>query len=81
MMLAPRLDAPAAKAKFDAGDAIPLDVTSSLVYPAVSRRIPGSIRVAPEPIIRALQALRPASEILQYLSSVPQDRPVVAYCT
>jgi rhodanese-related sulfurtransferase len=81
MMIAPRIDSAAAKAKFDAGEAIPLDVTSSLVYPAVSHRIPGAIRVPPEPIIRGLQAARPASEILRYLESLPSDRDVIAYCT
>jgi len=81
MMIAPRIDPAAAKAKFDAGEAIPLDVTSSLVYPAVSHRIPRAIRVPPEPIIRGLQAARPASEILRHLESVPADRDVIAYCT
>jgi rhodanese-related sulfurtransferase len=81
MMIAPRIDPAAAKAKFDAGGAIPLDVTSSLVYPAVSHRIPGAIRVPPEPIIRGLQAARPASEILRHLESVPADREIIAYCT
>jgi rhodanese-related sulfurtransferase len=81
MMIAPRIDPAAAKAKFDAGDAIPLDVTSSLVYPAVSHRIPGAIRVPPEPIIRGLQAARPVAEILRYLESLPSDRDVIAYCT
>ena len=52
MIIAQRIDPAAAKAKFDAGVAIPLDVTSSLVYPAVSHRIPNAIRIAPEPIIR-----------------------------
>src|SRR5205823_6417389 len=33
-----RIDPAAAKARFDAGDAVPVDVTSSLVYPAVSHR-------------------------------------------
>lgn len=81
MILAPRIDAPAAKAKFDAGEAIPIDVTSSLVYPAVSRRIPGSLRIVPEPIIRGLQSRRSVSEILQLLSAVPAGRPIIAYCT
>jgi len=81
MMIAPRIDPAAAKAKFDAGEAIPLDVTSSLVYPAVSHRIPGAIRVPPEPIIRGLQAARPAPEILRHLESLPSDRDVIAYCT
>ena len=81
MIIAPRLDPAAAKAKLDAGDAIPLDVTSSLVYPAVSHRIPGAIRIAPEPIIRGLQAARPATEIAKNFESLPPDREVIAYCT
>ena len=81
MMIAARIDPAAAKVKFDAGEAVPLDVTSSLVYPAVSHRIPGAIRVPPEPIIRGLQAARPASEILRHLESLPSDRDVIAYCT
>ena len=81
MMIAPRMDPAAARAKFDAGDAIPLDVTSSLVYPAVSHRIPNAIRIAPEPIIRGIQAARPAAEIAKHFESLPPDREVIAYCT
>ncbi|HEV3461631.1 MAG TPA: rhodanese-like domain-containing protein [Candidatus Dormibacteraeota bacterium] len=81
MMIAPRIDPGAAKAKLDAGDAVALDVTSSLVYPAVSHRIPGAIRIPPEPVIRGLQAARPAAEIAKYFESVPPDREVIAYCT
>jgi 3-mercaptopyruvate sulfurtransferase SseA len=81
MILAPRIDPPSAKAKLDAGDAVALDVTSSLVYPAVSHRIPGAIRIPPEPVIRGLQAARPAAEIAKYFESVPPDREVIAYCT
>ena len=81
MVVAPRLDPASAKAKFDAGEAVPVDVTGSLVYPAVIHRIPGAIRLAPEPIIRAIQSARPVPEILKYLESVPADREIVAYCT
>ena len=81
MILAPRIDPASAKAKLDAGDAIALDVTSSLVYPAVSHRIPGAIRIPPEPITRGLQAARPAAEIAKYFESLPPDREVIAYCT
>lgn len=81
MMVAPRVDAAGAKAKFDRGEAIPLDVTSSLVYPSISRRIPGAIRLAPEPIMRALDSARPVDEIRQLLTGVPTDGDVVAYCT
>jgi rhodanese-related sulfurtransferase len=81
MMIAPRIDPAAAKAKFDSGEAIPLDVTSSLVYPAVSHRIPGAIRIPPEPITRGLQGARPAAEILRHFESLPADREIIAYCT
>jgi rhodanese-related sulfurtransferase len=81
MMIAPRIDPAAAKAKLDAGEAVPIDVTSSLVYPAVGHRIPGAIRIAPEPIIRGLQAARPAAEIVKNFESLPPDREVIAYCT
>jgi rhodanese-related sulfurtransferase len=81
MMIAPRIDPASAKAKFDAGEAVPLDVTSSLVYPAVSHRIPGAIRTPPEPIIRGLQAARPAAEIMRHFESLPANREIIAYCT
>ncbi len=81
MILAPRIDPLAAKAKFDAGVAFPLDVTSSLVYPAISHRIPGAIRIAPEPIIRALEAARPVADIMKQFDGLPADREIVAYCT
>jgi len=76
-----RIDPAAAKARFDAGDAVPVDVTSSLVYPAVNHRIPKSIRIPPEPIIRGLNAARPAAEILKHLEALPADRELIAYCT
>jgi rhodanese-related sulfurtransferase len=81
MVMSPRIDPATAKAKLDSGEAIPLDVTSSLVYPAVSHRIPGAIRIPPEPIVRGLQAARPVSEILRYFESLPADRDIIAYCT
>jgi rhodanese-related sulfurtransferase len=81
MMIAPRIDVASAKAKLDSGEAVALDVTSSLVYPAVNHRLPGAIRIPPEPIIRGLQAARPAAEIARYLESLPPDREIIAYCT
>lgn len=80
-MIGLRIDPAAAKAKLDAGAAVAVDVTSSLVYPAVSHRLPGAIRIPPEPIIRGIQAARPASDILKLFESVPGDREIVAYCT
>jgi rhodanese-related sulfurtransferase len=81
MMMAPRIDPASANAKFDAGEAVPVDVTSSLVYPAVRHRIPGAIRIPPEPIVRGLQAARPIPEILRHFESLPADREIIAYCT
>jgi rhodanese-related sulfurtransferase len=81
MTIAPRIDVASARRKLDAGEAVALDVTSSLVYPAVNHRLPGAIRIPPEPIIRGLQAARPASEIGRYLESLPPDREIIAYCT
>jgi rhodanese-related sulfurtransferase len=81
MIVAPRIDPATARAKFDAGEAVPLDVTSSLVYPAVTHRIPGAIRIAPEPIIRAMESARPAAEVLNHFGGLPDDREIVAYCT
>ena len=81
MILTPRIDPASAKAKLDAGAAVALDVTSSLVYPAVNHRLPGAIRIAPEPIIRGLQAARPAAEIARHFDSLPRDREIIAYCT
>lgn len=80
-MIGLRIDPAAAKAKLDAGEAVAVDVTSSLVYPAVSHRVPGAIRIPPEPIIRGIQGARPASDILKLFESVPGDREIVAYCT
>ena len=81
MQMAPRIEPLAAKAKFDAGEAVAVDVTSSLVYPSVSHRIPGSIRIAPEPILRGLNRARPVAEILQHFAGLPPDREIIAYCT
>ncbi len=69
-----------AKAKLDRGEAMALDVTSSLIWPALKNRIPGSTRVAPEEIVRALDAARPAADILAKLN-LPAGREVVAFCT
>jgi hypothetical protein len=81
MMIAPRMEVASAKAKLEAGEAVALDVTSSLVYPAVSHRLPGAIRIPPEPIIRGLQAARPAAEVAKFFESLPPDRDIIAYCT
>ena len=81
MTIAPRIEPAAARAKIDSGQAVAVDLTSSLVYPAVTRRVPRSIRIAPEPIVRAMNAARSPSEVMQLLSAVPADREIIAYCT
>lgn len=81
MQITPRIDPAAARAKFESGEAVPVDVTSSLVYPAVSHVIPDAIRVPPEPVIRGLQSARPVDALLRHFESVPADRQIIAYCT
>jgi rhodanese-like protein len=80
-MIGVRIDPAAAKAKLDSGEAVALDVTSSLVWPAVGHRVPRAIRVAPEPVIRGIQALRPTASILENFAVLPPDKEVIAYCT
>lgn len=80
-MIEYRISPSQAKARLDSGDAIALDVTSSLVYPAVNGRIPGAIRVAPEPILRGMARRAPSSEVMQHFPALPDERPVIAYCT
>ena len=80
-MIGVRIEPHQAKARLESGDAVTLDVTSSLVWPAVNHRIPGSIRLVPEPLLRALDAARPAAEIMPLLSALPADRDIIAYCT
>jgi rhodanese-related sulfurtransferase len=81
MTIAPRIDPAAANAKFERGEAVAVDVTSSLVYPGVSHRIPGAIRIAPEPIIRGLNSARPAPAILEHFAGLPADKELITYCT
>ena len=76
-----RIEPHAARARLDASEAVALDVTSALVWPAVNHRIPASVRVVPEPVMRALDAARPPSEILPHFRDLPADREVIAYCT
>ncbi|TMD05372.1 MAG: rhodanese-like domain-containing protein [Chloroflexi bacterium] len=70
-----------AKAQLDNGEAIALDVTSSLVYPAVNGRIPGAMRVPPEPILRGIARRAPSSEVMVHFPALPDGRPILAYCT
>jgi rhodanese-related sulfurtransferase len=70
-----------AKEHLDSGLAVALDVTSSLVWPALRNRIPRSIRVEPEEIIRALDGARPAEQILPFFGGLPKDKEIIAFCT
>jgi rhodanese-related sulfurtransferase len=70
-----------ARDHLDSGDAVALDVTSSLVWPALRHRIPGSIRVEPEEIIKALDGARPAEQILPLFGNLPKDKEIIAFCT
>lgn len=76
-----RLSPAQAQSRLDSGEAVALDVTSSLVYPAVTRRIPSAIRVPPEPILRGIERAASASDILRHFGSLPQDPELIAYCT
>jgi len=76
-----RLSPAQAKQRLDAGEAVALDVTGSLVYPAVSRRIPGAIRVPPEPILRGIERAAPVVQVMRHFGELPDGQPLVAYCT
>lgn len=80
-MIEYRVSPSQAKAQLDNAEAIALDVTSSLVYPAVSGRIPGAIRVPPEPILRGMSRRAAASEVMLHFPALPDGRAVLAYCT
>jgi rhodanese-related sulfurtransferase len=80
-MIEYRVSPSRAKAQLDNGDAIALDVTSSLVYPAVNGRIPGAIRVPPEPILRGMARRAAPSEVMVHFPALPDGRPILAYCT
>jgi rhodanese-related sulfurtransferase len=70
-----------AREHLDSGKAVALDVTSSLVWPALQHRIPGAIRIPPEEIIRALDGARPAEQILPMFGDLPRDKQIIAFCT
>jgi rhodanese-related sulfurtransferase len=80
-MIGVRIEPHLAKTRLDAGEALALDVTSSLVWPAVNHRIPGSHRVVPEPVMRALDAAKPAAEILPKFGELALGLEIIAYCT
>lgn len=64
----PRIDAAEAKVMTDAGKAIVLDVVASHVWPAMTRTIPGSVRIPPE-------------KIETRFGELPRDKIIIAYCT
>lgn len=64
----PRIEASEAKAMVDAGEAMILDVVASHVWPSMSRRIPGSIRIPPE-------------EVRERFGELPRDKTIIPYCT
>jgi rhodanese-related sulfurtransferase len=80
-MIEYRVSPTRAKAQLDNGEAIALDVTSSLVYPAVNGRIPGAIRVPPEPILRGMARRAPGSDVMVHFPALPDGRAILAYCT
>ena len=64
----PRIEADAAKAMVDSGEALILDVVASHVWPSMTRTIQGSIRIPPE-------------EIETRFHELPRDKAILAYCT
>lgn len=64
----PRIEADAAKAMVDSGEALILDVVASHIWPSMTRTIQGSIRIPPE-------------EIETRFHELPRDKAILAYCT
>jgi rhodanese-related sulfurtransferase len=67
-----------AKTKIDRGEALVLDVTSSLIWPAVRQRVAGAVRLAPEELLAHQDR---APEILARVGGLSQRRDVIVYCT
>ena len=67
-VVGPRIEAEAAKALFDAGEAVILDVVASHIWPSMSRTIQGSIRIPPD-------------EIPDRFGELPRDKAIITYCT
>jgi rhodanese-related sulfurtransferase len=63
-----RISPTEAKARIDAGQAIVLDVVSSLAWDQIDVAIPGALRIPPE-------------ELGSQLAELPKDRDLIAYCT
>jgi rhodanese-related sulfurtransferase len=74
-----RIEPAKALEAIEAGTAVVLDLTSPLIAPAVSRRIPGARPVSPRQV---LDPNRPTTDILEMLSDeLSKDKTIIAYCT
>jgi rhodanese-related sulfurtransferase len=67
-VIGPRIEAAAARALVESGQAVILDVVASHVWPSMARRISGSIRIPPE-------------EVQARHNELPRDKIIIAYCT
>ena len=67
-VVGPRIEAEAAKALVDAGEAVIVDVVASHVWPSMTRTVHGSIRIPPEQIQTRYREL-------------PRDKIIITYCT
>lgn len=67
-VVGPRIDVHDAKAMVDAGDAVMVDVVAGHVWPSMSRKIQGSIRIPP-------------NEIQERYRELPRDKALITYCT
>ncbi len=67
-VVGPRIDVAQAKALLDAGEAVILDSVASHIWPSMSRKIQGAIRISPE-------------EIQERSGELPRDKTIIVYCT
>jgi len=77
-MNAQRISLQEAKDTIDRGAALVLDVTSSLIWPAVKNRIAGAVRLAPEELLAHPDR---AAEILERVPELATRSEVIVYCT
>ncbi len=73
-----RISLPEARTKIDRGEALVLDVTSSLIWPAVRNRISGAVRLAPEELLAHPDR---AAEILARIPEISSHHELIVYCT
>lgn len=64
----PRISPEDAKALVDSGEAMILDVVASHVYPSMTRKIAGAVRIPPE-------------DVEARVGELPRDKTIIAYCT